>query len=198
MVSGTNHRELRGKLIASMKNAVKRISERTYRVSSQNGNGKYYDVRLNEENEWRCTCADFSYRSERDQDKVTGCKHIFAVEFSKKLREQVEKELVVIEPVIEIKASDYEAFPYLFILQPKVYKFMSTGDLTESILAIVIYLTTTTKDAPRTEAVLEARFDKSKFDKVEEWQDEIYFSGGYNRTSAYWLPLRLRVTNIPL
>lgn len=60
---------------------------------------------------------------------------------------------------------------------------MSTGDLTESILAIVIYLTTTTKDAPRTEAGPEARFDKSKFDKVEEWQDEIYFSGGYNRTS---------------
>ena len=46
MVSGTNPRELRGKLIASMKNAVKRISERTYRVSSQNGNGKYYDVRI--------------------------------------------------------------------------------------------------------------------------------------------------------
>jgi|GEM_PF-4114783 hypothetical protein len=66
MVSGTNPRELKGKLIASMKNAVKRINEQTYMVSSQNGNGKYYDVWLNSENEWQCECADFSYRHQQD------------------------------------------------------------------------------------------------------------------------------------
>ena len=98
MESGTNPRELKGKLIASMKNTVKRISERTYRVSSQNSNGKYYDVQLSKENEWQCNCADFSYRHDRDND-TTACKHIFAVEFSKRLREEVKKELVVIEPV---------------------------------------------------------------------------------------------------
>lgn len=99
MVSGkTNPRELKGKLIASMKNAVKMTSERTYRVSSQNGNGKYYDVQLTTENEWQCNCPDFSYRYELDNN-ATACKHIFAVEFSKKLREEVKKELVVIEPV---------------------------------------------------------------------------------------------------
>jgi transposase-like protein len=99
MVSRTNPRELRGKLIASMKDAIKRISKQKYRVSSQNGNGKYYDVQLTDENEWQCNCADFTYRHERDQDKVTACKHIFAIQFNKKLREQVEQELVVIEPV---------------------------------------------------------------------------------------------------
>ena len=93
-----NSRELKGKLIDSMKNAVKRISEQTYRVSSQNGNGKYYDVRLSEENEWQCGCADFSYRHQQDPSQVTACKHIFAIEFSKKLREQVKSELIV-EPV---------------------------------------------------------------------------------------------------
>lgn len=98
MVSGINPRELKGKLIASMKNAVKRISERTYRISSQNSNGKYYDVQLSKENEWQCNCADFSYRHDRDNN-TTACKHIFAVEFSKRLREEVKKELVVIEPV---------------------------------------------------------------------------------------------------
>jgi len=54
---------------------------------------------LSEENKWKCNCADFLYRYERDNYQVTACKHIFAVEFSKKLREQVEKELAIIEPV---------------------------------------------------------------------------------------------------
>lgn len=99
MVSSTNPRELKGKIIASMKDAVKRISKQKYMVSSQNGNGRYYDVQLTDENEWQCNCADFVYRHERDRDRVTACKHIFAIQFNKKLREQVEKELVVIEPV---------------------------------------------------------------------------------------------------
>jgi transposase-like protein len=93
-----NPRELKGKLIASMKNAVKRISEQTYRVSSQNGNGRYYDVQLNSENQWHCNCPDFYYRYELDNN-ATACKHIFAVEFSKKLKEEVKKDLVVIESV---------------------------------------------------------------------------------------------------
>jgi transposase-like protein len=98
MVSDTNPRKLKGKLIASMKNAVKRINKRTYMVSSQTGNGKHYDVQLSSGNQWQCNCPDFSYRHELDKS-ATACKHIFAVEFSKKLREQVERELVVIEPV---------------------------------------------------------------------------------------------------
>jgi uncharacterized membrane-anchored protein len=37
-----------------------------------------------------------------------------------------------------------------------------------AILATVIYLTITKKDAPRIEADIQARFDKSKFDKLED------------------------------
>ena len=60
---------------------------------SQSGNGQY-DVIHNEE--WYCSCPDFIHRKEK-------CKHIYAVEFSLKVREQV-KQQVIIQPV---NISDY-------------------------------------------------------------------------------------------
>ena len=83
-------RELKGKTIAGSKDNTRRINENLYKVKSQSNNGKEYDVKLVEET-WICSCHDFEYRNEK-------CKHIFAVEFSLKLKQQV-REQIVIAPV---------------------------------------------------------------------------------------------------
>jgi len=85
-------REERGKMIAEKPNQIKRIRERFYRVVSQSGHGMY-DVRkarMNETIGWICSCPDFVYRQVK-------CKHIWAVEFSAKLRELVKPR--VIDPI---------------------------------------------------------------------------------------------------
>jgi transposase-like protein len=85
-------REERGKMIAEKPNQITRIRERFYRVVSQSGHGAY-DVRkarMNETIGWICSCPDFVYRQVK-------CKHIWAVEFSAKLRELVKPR--VIEPI---------------------------------------------------------------------------------------------------
>ena len=61
----------------------------TYRVNSQSGHGVYRV--LKKEAVWECSCPDHIYREVK-------CKHIWAVEFSGKLREVVVKR-VVIEPI---------------------------------------------------------------------------------------------------
>lgn len=85
-------REDRGKMIAEKPNQIKRIRERFYRVVSQSGHGMYdvRNARMNETVGWICTCPDFTYRNIK-------CKHIWAVEFSAKLRELVKPR--VIEPI---------------------------------------------------------------------------------------------------
>jgi len=85
-------REERGKMIAEKPDQIKRIRERFYKVASQSGHGMY-DVRkarVNQTVGWVCTCPDFTYREVK-------CKHIWAVEFSVKLREAVKSR--VIEPI---------------------------------------------------------------------------------------------------
>ena len=52
-------------------------------VLSQNGNGIYL-VSLSEEN-WICSCPDHKYRKVK-------CKHAWAVEFSIKLKEEIQKD----------------------------------------------------------------------------------------------------------
>ena len=78
------------KTIAGLKDSIKRMQENFYKVKSQSNNGKEYDVNLIGET-WICSCPDFAYRNEK-------YKHIFAVELSLKLKEQV-REQVVIAPV---------------------------------------------------------------------------------------------------
>jgi transposase-like protein len=63
----------------------------TYKVLSQNGNGEY--VVCLSEDEWRCECPDHRFRDVK-------CKHIWAVEFSLKMREQVRKNTVIEEVTI--------------------------------------------------------------------------------------------------
>jgi putative transposase len=82
-----NSRELKGLEIARGKeNQISRIDATTYRVLSQSGNGEYA-VCLSED-EWRCECPDHRYRGVK-------CKHIWAVEFSLKMREEVKQSLVI-------------------------------------------------------------------------------------------------------
>ena len=84
-----NNREEKGKEIAQNNDQVKRIDAHRYQVKSQSNNGQY-DV-VSTESGWSCSCPDHTFR------KIC-CKHIHAVEFSLKIREQVKKN-VVIQPI---------------------------------------------------------------------------------------------------
>jgi len=86
------NREEQGQLIAQIKDAIKRIDEFTYVVKSQS-NGGSYNIHSTELG-WKCDCPDHTHRGVK-------CKHIFAVEFSFALREQVKKE-IVIEPITSV------------------------------------------------------------------------------------------------
>ena len=80
----------KGKAIAEKPNQIVRQGERFYRVASQSRDGMY-DVTRQINDAWLCTCPDHQYRNVK-------CKHIWAVEFSLKLRDKV-KENVVIQPI---------------------------------------------------------------------------------------------------
>ena len=85
-----NPREEKGKQIA-LKSDLIRVSDIQYRVHSQTSK-RTYDVIKAGEN-WTCNCADHKFR------KVY-CKHIHAIEFSQKVREEVRREnAIIIEPV---------------------------------------------------------------------------------------------------
>ena len=86
-------REERGRMIAQQPDQIQRLGERTYRVTSQSGNGTYIvtKAKMNRTIGWVCECPDHVYRQVK-------CKHIWAVEFSLALRNKV-KESVVIEPL---------------------------------------------------------------------------------------------------
>ncbi len=88
-------REERGRIIAEKPNQIQRLDERFYKVSSQSGHGMYDVVKKKESSAWICNCLDHLHR------KVQ-CKHIWAVQFSLKLREQVQAR--VIEPIADVHA----------------------------------------------------------------------------------------------
>ncbi len=76
-------REERGLEIAHKKgNQVNRIDDCLYTVKSQSGSGEYAVCQVN--GELVCECPDFQFRHVK-------CKHIFAVEFSKSLREATKR-----------------------------------------------------------------------------------------------------------
>jgi len=79
-------REERGLEIVNKNSQIKKIDGSTYQVLSQNGNGSYL-ISLTEDG-WICECPDYRFRGLK-------CKHIWAVEFSLKLREEVEKETII-------------------------------------------------------------------------------------------------------
>lgn len=79
-------RQEKGKEIASTDDQIRRIDEHHYKVKSQSGNGEY-DV-VSTELGWNCNCKDHTFRQ-------LCCKHIHAVEFSLKIRDQVKKNMVI-------------------------------------------------------------------------------------------------------
>jgi len=90
--SKENFRELRGLEIAKAKESqISRIDHATYKVLSQSRVADY-TVCLSED-EWRCECPDHRFRGVK-------CKHIWAVDFSLKMREQVRRNLVIEEVTV--------------------------------------------------------------------------------------------------
>lgn len=86
----TTTREERGKEIAEQPKAIRRISETLYKVKAQTRGWGFYKV-LKTEIGWKCSCPDHINRGVK-------CKHIWAVEFSAAMHEQV-KANIVLEPV---------------------------------------------------------------------------------------------------
>jgi len=91
-------REEKGRIIAEKSNQIMRIADRRYKVASQSSD-KMYDVIRRETGSWLCTCFDFYYRGIQEHT-IIRCKHIWAVELSLKIREQVQAR--VIEPITGI------------------------------------------------------------------------------------------------
>jgi putative transposase len=82
-------REQRGYAIANASQPqISQIEENFYTVLSQSGNGEYAISKV--DGEWICECPDNKYRHVK-------CKHIFAVEFSQKMKAQVKKSVVIQE-----------------------------------------------------------------------------------------------------
>jgi len=86
----TNPRELRGLAILSQPDTVSQVSKNVFKVRSQSSNGTYQVTRKfvshGKENRysWICTCPDHTTRN-------VICKHIYAVQFSLKIKTDVEQ-----------------------------------------------------------------------------------------------------------
>ena len=80
-------RESRGLQIAQAKESqVNRVEENFFTVKSQSGNGDYAVFMV--DGEWHCECPDHTYRHVK-------CKHLYALEFSQKMKEQVRQSVVI-------------------------------------------------------------------------------------------------------
>src|SRR5262245_14035416 len=103
-------RRMKGQAIAEQPGQIRK-SQGTYRVESQSHAGYYTVTPL--ENGWNCTCPDFVQRG------AETCKHIFAVQFSLKLKETVQVEREKKEVVLE----QFDATSCLFCKSPSLKKF---------------------------------------------------------------------------
>lgn len=83
-------RQQKGLTIAQLNDQVRRVDETNYFVRSQSGNGEYHIIAS--ELGWLCQCPDHMFRAQK-------CKHIFAIEFSQKLRATVQKIVATIRPI---------------------------------------------------------------------------------------------------
>jgi transposase-like protein len=86
----TTTREERGKAIAERPKQIRRITETLYKVKAQTRGWGFYKV-IKTEIGWKCSCPDHISRGVK-------CKHIWAVELSAAMHEQV-KAHIVLEPV---------------------------------------------------------------------------------------------------
>jgi len=79
-------RAMRGQAIYQLGGQVKRLDPLKYEVNSQSGQGTYRVKKRS--GVWECTCPDHTYRKSK-------CKHIWAVEFSLALRNEVRNQVVI-------------------------------------------------------------------------------------------------------
>lgn len=87
----TNNRRAKGKEIATTPDQITRINDNYYRIKSQSSEKAYNVTAIS--SGWYCTCPDHIYRQ-------VCCKHIHAVEFSIKLREEIrQKNSITISPI---------------------------------------------------------------------------------------------------
>ena len=85
-------REERGlKIYNDNKKSIQNVDTLSYNVLSQSGNGSYTIYMVDEQ--WICECPDHKYRGLK-------CKHAWAVEFSIKLRKEVQKVALIQELTI--------------------------------------------------------------------------------------------------
>ena len=86
-----NKRQEKGKQIA-LKSDLIRLSDYHYHVHSQTTNRDYDVIKVVDK--WTCTCPDHKFRNH------ICCKHIHAIEFSLKMREEVrEQNKVILSPI---------------------------------------------------------------------------------------------------
>ncbi len=83
----TNLREMRDKEILAEGHQIKRLNASHYTIKSQSLKHRSYDVLLTESG-WVCECPDSVYRNVK-------CKHVFAVELSLQVREEVQENVVI-------------------------------------------------------------------------------------------------------
>src|SRR3989442_8339839 len=114
-------RRMRGQQIAQVEGSVIKGEKGTYRVHSQSRDFTYTVTPL--ENGWFCSCPDFVQRG------VLACKHIFAVQFSRKIRETVKIEREKREVVIE----QFTATACLTCGSPNLKKFGLRHNVSEDI-----------------------------------------------------------------
>jgi putative transposase len=79
-------RELRGLEISSQPDTIREVKKNVWMVKSQSGNGEYQVRKFTKgpRYTWECTCPDYLYRK-------SFCKHIYSVQFSLKIRRDVEQ-----------------------------------------------------------------------------------------------------------
>ena len=75
----------RGAEIVSLGGQIERIDEHTYHVRSQSNKDRHYEV-ITTEHGMLCSCPDNIYRG-------VCCKHVHAIEISKRMREAVQQEV---------------------------------------------------------------------------------------------------------
>jgi len=82
-------RQVKGQQIAHVEGAIRRFSDDVYYVKSQSGHGEYTVFHV--PTGWNCSCLDARFRNVK-------CKHQWAVELSRALREKVASR-TIIEPM---------------------------------------------------------------------------------------------------
>src|SRR5271157_3067117 len=85
MLDNTNIRDVRGKAISDQGNQIKKISDHSFKVKSQSGNG-FYEVKSTESG-MTCDCPDFVYRGGR-------CKHIAATRYYLEVQKETPEGIV--------------------------------------------------------------------------------------------------------